>query len=187
MFTKSILVKISYYSWDIDTFIIQVIAYEIVQGPAIFTMTRKDIIKQARICALECNEIYHTHSVFFHNLFFFILEKLFSKSQSVTLLKKSFSLQSFYKKPEHPMCPNHNSTQLNITLVGLDMKMILHTYPPPYHPTPHRNSMLAISQLLLTRFWWNFKRRFLGASGTDYKCHIDICPGNIFPGEICPY
>ena len=47
---------------------------------------------------------------------------------------------------------NHNSTQPNVTLVGLDMKIILYTTPP--HPTTHhRNSMLAISRLLLTRFW----------------------------------
>ena len=32
---------------------------------------------------------------------------------------------------------NHNSTQPqpNITLVGLDTKMTLHTTPPPHHPT----------------------------------------------------
>ena len=42
----------------------------------------------------------------------------------------------------------HKSTQPqpNLTLVGLDRKMTLHT---PHH---HRNSMLAISQLLLTGF-----------------------------------
>ena len=44
---------------------------------------------------------------------------------------------------------NHKSTQPNITLVGLDTKTTLHTTPPP---TPHTNSILAISQLLLTRF-----------------------------------
>ena len=47
--------------------------------------------------------------------------------------------------------------------------------------------MLAISQLFPTRFWWNFKCRFLGTSGTDSNCHGDICPGNICPGDICPY
>ena len=41
---------------------------------------------------------------------------------------------------------NHNSTQPNITLVGLNMKMALHT------TSTHRNSMPAISPLLLTRF-----------------------------------
>ena len=65
------------------------------------------------------------------------------------------------------------------------MKMTLHT-PPPHpapHP-PHTNSMLATSQLLLTRFWWNFKGRFLW---TYSNCHGDICPGNICPGDIYPY
>ena len=47
--------------------------------------------------------------------------------------------------------------------------------------------MLAISQLLLTRFWWNFKCRFLGTSRTDSNCQGDICPGYICPGDIYPY
>ena len=45
---------------------------------------------------------------------------------------------------------NHNLTQPNITLVGLDVKMTLRTTSP--HPT-NRNSMSVISQLLLTWFW----------------------------------
>ena len=73
---------------------------------------------------------------------------------------------------------NHNSTQHNIT-VGLNMKMTL--------PTTHRNSVLAMSQLLLTWFWWNFKFRFLETSRTDSNCHSGICPDNICPGDICPY
>ena len=48
-------------------------------------------------------------------------------------------------------------------------------------------SISAISQLILTRFWWNFKGRFLGTSTTDHNCHRDICPGNICLGDICPY
>ena len=77
---------------------------------------------------------------------------------------------------------NHNSTQPNITLVGLDMKMTLHPTT-----TIHRNSMLAISQLLLTWFWWNFNCGFLATSKTDHNFHGDICSGNIHPGDICPY
>ena len=46
--------------------------------------------------------------------------------------------------------------------------------------------MLAISQLLLTRFWQNFKVRSLGPSWTDFNCHRDICPGNICHDDICP-
>ena len=46
-------------------------------------------------------------------------------------------------------------------------------------------SISGISQLLLTRFWWNFTGRFLGTSRTDSNCHSDIYPGNICPGNIC--
>ena len=67
----------------------------------------------------------------------------------------------------------------------LDMKMTVHTHPDP--PPHHTNSMSLISQLLLTRFWPNFKDRFLGLSWTDSNCHSDICPGNICQGDICPY
>ena len=42
-------------------------------------------------------------------------------------------------------------------------------------------------QLLLTRFWPNFKGRFLGPSWTDSNCSSDICPDNIRPSYICPY
>ena len=47
--------------------------------------------------------------------------------------------------------------------------------------------MLAISQLLLTRFWWNFKGRFLWIFRTYSNCQGDICPCNICPRDICPY
>ena len=49
------------------------------------------------------------------------------------------------------------------------------------------NSTSAISQLLLTRFWWNFKHRFLGTSRIDSNYQVDICTGNICPGNIFPY
>ena len=48
-------------------------------------------------------------------------------------------------------------------------------------------STSGISQLLLTRFWWNFKGSILGTSRTDSNCHGDICLGNICLGDICPY
>ena len=48
-------------------------------------------------------------------------------------------------------------------------------------------SISAISQLLLVRFWPNFKCRFLGPLWTYSNCHNDICPGNICPCNICPY
>ena len=53
-------------------------------------------------------------------------------------------------------------------------------------------SISGISQLLLTRFLPNFldpnvKGRFMGQSSTDANCYDDICPGNIYHGNICPY
>ena len=48
-------------------------------------------------------------------------------------------------------------------------------------------SISGISQLILTRFWPNFKCRFLGPSLTDANSHNDICQGNICPGNIFPY
>ena len=42
---------------------------------------------------------------------------------------------------------NHSSTQPNITLVGIDTKMTLHTP----HPTTHRNSMLAFTDPILMK------------------------------------
>ena len=47
-------------------------------------------------------------------------------------------------------------------------------------------SISGISQLLLTRFWPNFKGRFLGLSWTDFNYRNNIWPGNICPGNICP-
>ena len=51
---------------------------------------------------------------------------------------------------------------------------------------PHL-SISGVSRLLLTRFWWDFKGRFLEPSLTDANSQGDICPGNICPGDICPY
>ena len=76
---------------------------------------------------------------------------------------------------------NHNSIQPNITLSWVRQENDFANYPTP------TNSMSAISQLLLTQFWWNFKRRLLLTSRTDSNCHSDICPGNICPGDNCPY
>ena len=74
------------------------------------------------------------------------------------------------------ICPNQS--------LGFTWKW-LGTPPPP--PPTTGNSMLTISQLLLARFWPNFKHRFLGPSLTHPNCHGDICPGNICPVDICPY
>ena len=82
---------------------------------------------------------------------------------------------------------NHISTQPSITLSWVRYENDFAHHPTPPHPPPHTNSMLEISQLLLTRFLWNFKCRFLGTSRTDHNCHGDICPGNIYQGGICPY
>ena len=69
--------------------------------------------------------------------------------------------------------------------VGLYTKMTLQPPPPP--TTTHTNSMSGISQLLLTRCWWNFKVSFQGKSRTDSNYQVFICPGNICPGDISPY
>ena len=74
-------------------------------------------------------------------------------------------------------CHNPNST---LCYIMFDMKMTLHT-------TPTVNSMSAISQLLLTHCWPNFKGMFLEPSSMDVNCFGDICPVNICPGDICPY
>ena len=63
---------------------------------------------------------------------------------------------------------------------------------PGQHLSWWHLSISGISQLLLTRFWPNFKGRFLGLSWTDFNyhsiiCPCNICPGNICPGNICPY
>ena len=54
--------------------------------------------------------------------------------------------------------------------------------------------MSGISQQLVTRFWPNFKVRFLHFKGrflvpsiTDANCHGNICSVNICPGNNCPY
>ena len=82
-----------------------------------------------------------------------------------------------------PYCQNPNLTSTQH--LGLTWKWLCK--PHPTHPTHHRNSMSAISQLLLTRLWWNFKGRLLGTSRTDSNCQGDICPRNICPCDICPY
>ena len=98
------------------------------------------------------------------------------KEACFRLVMSTFTLLSLIlSKPQ----PNLNTT------VGFDNKMTLQT--PPTHPTPHTNSTSAISQLLLTRFWWKFKGRLLWTSRADSNRHGDICPGNICPGDICPY
>ena len=72
-----------------------------------------------------------------------IKNRMFAKKQS-----------SILSKPQ----PNLNAT------VGFYAKMTLHHH---HHHPPTLNSMSAISQLLLTRFWPNFKGRILGTSRTD--------------------
>ena len=68
--------------------------------------------------------------------------------------------------------PNSTSTQLKSWV-----------WHPPNH---HRNSMSAISQLLLTQFWWHFKGRLLWTFGTDSNCHSDIFVQATLC-NICPY
>ena len=65
--------------------------------------------------------------------------------------------------------------QLNLK-VGFDTKMTL-VHPPPTYNLPTRNSMSAISQMLLIKFWPNL---------TIYNCQNDMCPCNICFGYLCP-
>ena len=79
--------------------------------------------------------------------------------------------------------PTQLQRNLNPTAVGgWTRKWLCKPHPPPY-----TNSMSIIFQLSLTRFWPNFKDRFLGLSWTYSNCHSDICPGNICQGDICAY
>ena len=80
-----------------------------------------------------------------------------------------------------------NSTQLN---GGWDSLIFKFRHLPTHTGTcksTTSNSMLAISLLLPTRFWPNFKDRFLGQSLTYFNCNNDICSGKFCPGDICPY
>ena len=45
-------------------------------------------------------------------------------------------------------------------------------------------SISGTSHLILTRFWPNFKGRFIGPSLTDSKCHSEICTGNVCPDNF---
>ena len=78
-------------------------------------------------------------------------------------------IQSFIEIFKPPTQPQLNSTS---TLHNLSRVWHENDFA---HPTHHTNSMSAISQLLLTAFWWNFKG------------HGDICQNNICPDNICPY
>ena len=44
----------------------------------------------------------------------------------------------------------------------------------------HIRNILAVAET-------NFKCRFLGQSLKNANCYGDICPGNIYPDDICPY
>ena len=63
----------------------------------------------------------------------------------------------------------------NSTTIQLNNKSCVELENVFAHPPHHTNSMSAVSQLLLTRFWWNFKRKFLflGASITD-PCSVTV-------------
>ena len=108
-------------------------------------------------------------------------------TQHVTIL---FRLDQDHTANQSPFL---SKPQLNFNLTTIQPKLglIRKWLCTPPHPT-HTNSMSVIFQLLLTRFWPNFKRRFLGLSWTDFNCSSNICwgiicPGNICPGNICPY
>ena len=65
--------------------------------------------------------------------------------------------------------------------IGFDLKITFHTQPTP-HKLNVSNRLTVTDPILI-----NLKRRFLWTSRTDSNCHIDICPGNINPGNIFLY
>ena len=74
----------------------------------------------------------------------------FTKFRWGLLLSLLSLLLSLLSKPQ--LNHNHNSTQPNITLSWVRHENdFAHHHPTP-PPTPHRNSMCVIFQLLLTRF-----------------------------------
>ena len=79
-----------------------------------------------------------------------------------------------------------SKSQHNSTSTKHNLSWVRHENDPTTPPT-HRNSMSAVYPLLLTRYWWNLKRRFLGTSRTDSNYQDNICLGNICPGHICPH
>ena len=51
----------------------------------------------------------------------------------------------------------------------------------------HLHTMSRLSQLLLNQFWPNINNWYQGSTFPDTVCQGDICPVNIFSGEICTY
>ena len=99
----------------------------------------------------------------------------------------------FLRVSETPYCQAQLQLRLQLQLQlqswdGINFVSSDHppTTTPPTHP-PGLVVITVISQLLLTRFWWNFKGRFLWTFWTDSNCQGDICPRNICPRDICPY
>ena len=77
-------------------------------------------------------------------------------------------------------------TQLNLNFSWVKHENAFanpNTTPPPHHPQKLNVSNISA----VTRFWWNFKGRFLWTFRTDSNCQGDICPHNICPCDICPY
>ena len=73
--------------------------------------------------------------------------------------------------------PNSTTTQLNLSSVSHE-----DDFTPPAPTTGNPTS--SISQLLLILFWTNFKGSFPGSILTRNNPQIDICLGNIWPGNI---
>ena len=83
--------------------------------------------------------------------------------------------------------PYHSSTKHNLSWIR-NKKVVTPapTHPPPtttHQPPPTQtNSMSAISESLLSRFWPNFDVWcILGPSLTDVNCHVDIVQAIFVP------
>ena len=144
-----------------------------------------------------CFSCLETYQIWYRgNVIFWYMELMTSKNLEICIsgimssqLRKTFFWLSFLALFSPPfdfiqIVTTPTQPQLN-SKVGCDTKMTLihHHHPPP----THTNSMSAISQLLLTWFWWNFKGKCLGTSRTDSNCHCNIYPDNICPGDFWPY
>ena len=81
---------------------------------------------------------------------------------------------------------NLNSTQLNSTQTEIEMVYIsTWSSHPPTHPPPTRNSLNSQFVLASKRDYKDFET--FGTILKDVTRYSEISPGNIWPGNTCPY
>ena len=98
--------------------------------------------------------------------------------------------------PLHVFLPSSALTDLNSTSTSIEAEIALFpisdTHSPTWTPThPHvKVPPQRQCQQYISCYWNDFDQTFkigLGPSWTDFNCYNDICSGNIYPGDICPY